>query len=119
VLGVIALAAFLAWVGLHFSQGNRASGEVATSPGNSARLSFSDFTGFLRRLTKSKKDEWLGGVCGGLGEHTHLPSWVWRLLFLLLLFCYGTGVVLYVLLWICLPEQPKEDRSPVTPPGNA
>ena len=36
---------------------------------------------FLRTLTKSKSDVWLGSVCGGLGFHTTLPSWVWRILF--------------------------------------
>ncbi len=63
---------------------------------------------WLQNLTKSDTDKWIGGVCGGLGDHTALPSWVWRLVFLLLLFCYGTGALLYVLLWICLPEPPKE-----------
>ena len=71
----------------------------------------------MRRLTKSTHDAWLGGVCGGLGEHTALPSWVWRLAFLLALFCYGTGGLFYLLLWICLPEQPKDVRSPIILPG--
>jgi len=79
----------------------------------------SEFAGALRRLTKSKTDEWLGGVCGGLGEHTPLPSWVWRLVFLLLLFCYGTGVLLYIALWICLPEPVQEEERPTTPSGTA
>lgn len=25
---------------------------------------------WLRRLTKSAQDKWIGGICGGLGEHT-------------------------------------------------
>jgi phage shock protein PspC (stress-responsive transcriptional regulator) len=48
-----------------------------------------------------------------------LPSWVWRLVFLLLLCCYGTGVLLYVLLWICLPEPLQEGNRPGTPSGIA
>lgn len=60
---------------------------------------------FLRTLTKSKSDAWLGGVCGGLGVHTPLPSWVWRILFLTLFFFAGTGGVAYLVLWICLPEE--------------
>ena len=69
---------------------------------------------FLRTLTKSKSDVWLGGVCGGLGFHTPLPSWVWRILFLVLFFCLGTGGIAYLVLWICLPdEQPgKPDALP-------
>jgi phage shock protein C len=111
-LGLLALAAGLAGIGLHISEGNPAGGEAASSPVSTGWSSFSDVTSGLRRLTRSKKDEWLGGVCGGLGEHTPLPSWVWRLVFLLLLCFYGTGVLLYVLLWICLPEpRPAEETS--------
>jgi phage shock protein C len=107
VLGVIALAAGLVGIGLHVSRGGQAGGEAASSPAAAGSSGFSDFGGALRRLTKSKTDVWLGGVCGGLGEHTPLPSWVWRLVFLILLCCYGTGVLVYVLLWICLPEPLK------------
>ena len=60
---------------------------------------------FLRTLTKSKSDAWLGGVCGGLGVHTPLPSWVWRILFLILFFCMGTGGIACLVLWICLPDE--------------
>ena len=105
-LGLLALAA-----------GNPAGGEAASNPVSTGWSSFSDVASGLRRLTRSKKDEWLGGVCGGLGEHTPLPSWVWRLVFLLLLCCYGTGVPLYVLLWICLPEPLPDGERPGTSSG--
>ena len=69
---------------------------------------FSDMWAILQKLTKSSEDEWIGGVCGGLGAHTPPPSWVWRVLFLVLLFVFGTGLVLYIILWICLPEEEPE-----------
>jgi phage shock protein C len=111
-LGLIALASGLVGVGLHVSGGSQAGGEAGVAPGVPGSSGFADVTGALRRLTKSKMDVWLGGVCGGLGEHTPLPSWVWRLVFLMLLCWYGTGVLLYIALWICLPEPLEEaDRS--------
>jgi phage shock protein PspC (stress-responsive transcriptional regulator) len=117
VLGLIALAAGLVGLGLHISGGARTGDEPASHIGAAGSSDFSDFPNTLRRLTTSKTDEWLGGVCGGLGEHTPLPSWVWRLLFLVLLCYYGTGVLLYVLLWICLPEPRKEAERPSTSSG--
>jgi len=63
---------------------------------------------FLQTLKKSNKDKWIGGVCGGLGEHTAIPSWCWRLLFCLLFLFWGAGFVLYILLWIFLPKPPEE-----------
>jgi phage shock protein PspC (stress-responsive transcriptional regulator) len=62
---------------------------------------------WLQNLTKSDSDKWIGGVCGGLGESSPIPSWAWRLLFMILLICFGTGVLLYILLWIFVPSKPK------------
>ncbi len=59
---------------------------------------------FLRRLSKSQDDKWIGGVCGGLGEHTPLPSWIWRVAFCLLFLIFGTGLLVYILLWIFMPQ---------------
>ena len=57
----------------------------------------------LQRFTRSSTDRWLGGVCGGLGQYTDIPSWAWRLGFCLLLMSFGIGLVPYVLLWIFVP----------------
>jgi len=61
---------------------------------------------WLKTYARSNKDYWLGGVCGGLGEHTPVPSWAWRVGFCMLLFVYGIGLVPYVLLWIFAPTAP-------------
>lgn len=61
---------------------------------------------WLRRVSKSKDDRLIGGVCGGLGKHTAIPSWAWRVIFLLLFFCFGTGLLIYVLLWVFMPKEP-------------
>jgi phage shock protein PspC (stress-responsive transcriptional regulator) len=60
---------------------------------------------WLKSLHRSRRDAWLGGVCGGLAASTDTPSWLWRLVFALLLLCAGTGVVLYLLLWVFLPAE--------------
>jgi phage shock protein C len=59
----------------------------------------------LRRLTRSRTDRVLGGVCGGLGAHTGLPSWAWRILFVASVVCFGFGILIYVLLWLFMPEE--------------
>src|SRR2546425_1973318 len=70
------------------------------------------FVEFIQNLTKSRKDVWIGGVCGGLGEHTPIPSWVWRALFAVMIFGYGVGLAAYIVLWIFVPEAIRE--RPVT-----
>jgi phage shock protein PspC (stress-responsive transcriptional regulator) len=71
----------------------------------------------LHTFTRSSTDYWIGGVCGGLGEHTGVPSWCWRVLFFFLLLGYGIGLLPYLALWICVPTDaarttPYEDRAP-------
>lgn len=58
----------------------------------------------LNRLRRSREDRWLGGVCGGLARFTGLASWAVRLLFALALLCAGTGALIYLLLWIFVPQ---------------
>jgi len=60
---------------------------------------------WLRKLTRSRDDKLLGGVCGGLGKHTPLPSWLWRVIFCLAFLCFGTGILVYILLWIFMPQE--------------
>jgi phage shock protein C len=69
----------------------------------------------LNQLRRSRMDRWVGGVCGGLGEMTGIPSWSWRILFVLAAFLHGLGVIMYVLLWIFVPVQ-VVTPVPVTPP---
>ncbi|HQK99633.1 MAG TPA: PspC domain-containing protein [Smithellaceae bacterium] len=64
---------------------------------------------WLTRFTLSDRDRWIGGVCGGLGEHTPVPSWSWRLLFVLFFIFFGTGLLVYILMWIFVPRNHASD----------
>ena len=55
-------------------------------------------------LKKSVADKKLAGVCGGFGEYTPLPAWMWRVIFLVSLFIGGLGLITYIILWICMPS---------------
>lgn len=70
----------------------------------------------LNELRRSITDRWIGGVCGGLSELTGIPSWSWRILFVLTALLHGIGIIMYVLLWFFVPLQTNA-RQPVTPPG--
>jgi phage shock protein PspC (stress-responsive transcriptional regulator) len=59
----------------------------------------------INALRRSRSDRWLGGVCGGLAKVTGVESWVWRLMFALFTITFGVGAVLYLLLWIFVPEE--------------
>jgi phage shock protein PspC (stress-responsive transcriptional regulator) len=75
---------------------NGVAGAVGTAPA----------MGALNAWHRSRTDRWLSGVCGGIGPVTGVPSWVWRLLFTFLALFAGTGVLVYILMWIFVPEDP-------------
>src|SRR5260370_15250960 len=57
-------------------------------------------------------DRILGGVCAGLAEGLRIdPLWV-RLGFVLLAFLQGVGLLIYIVLWMAMPEQvERQDRT--------
>jgi phage shock protein C len=71
-------------------------------------------SGFLYRLSRSETDRVIGGVCGGLGAHTGLPSWAWRVIFCISVFYFGIGLLFYLLLWIFIPATTA--AAPPAPP---
>jgi len=59
-----------------------------------------------KKLYRSTKDKMLGGVAGGIAEYFDIDSTLIRVLFILVVFFGGTGIIAYIILWIVVPEQP-------------
>lgn len=57
-----------------------------------------------KRMFRDPDHSYIGGVCGGLGAYFGIDPVIFRLIFLALFFGAGTGLVLYIILWIILPE---------------
>ncbi|MCW2522543.1 MAG: putative signal transduction histidine kinase [Frankiales bacterium] len=57
-------------------------------------------------LYRTGRGQLLGGVCGGIAQHIGVSARVMRVVFVLLSFAGGLGVVLYGAYWIVLPEEP-------------
>lgn len=60
-----------------------------------------------KRLIRSRKDAVLGGVCGGLGEYFDADANLVRLLFILFAVLTGFGILVYLALWLLLPEEER------------
>ncbi len=56
---------------------------------------------------RSSRDKKLGGVCAGLAEYFDLDPTIVRIVWLLAIFLGGTGLLLYLILWIALPLAPS------------
>ena len=63
------------------------------------------FVAGFNALRRSVSDRWIGGVCGGIAPTLGLESWVLRLLIAVLTLFGGIGVLVYLLLWIFVPQE--------------
>ncbi len=71
------------------------------------------------RLYRSRKTRVLGGVCGGFAEYFNLDPVLVRIIFVIISLINGLGILLYIILWIVLPEESFEHAygiKPETPP---
>ncbi len=65
------------------------------------------------QLRRSGTDRMAGGVCGGLADYSGIDSLLWRVGFVGLTVAGGSGIIVYLLLWVLMPSQPlPADTSP-------
>jgi len=82
--------------------------EDADSGSNSKSRShsWSDSYGFNpgKRMYRDPDNKIIGGVCSGMSEYLGIdPVWI-RLLFVAVFFGFGTGLLIYIILWIIIPK---------------
>ena len=54
-------------------------------------------------LSRTENNSMLGGVCGGLGRYFSIDPVIVRLAFVLLTLAGGSGVLVYLVLWVLMP----------------
>ena len=66
-----------------------------------------------KKLYRSKKDEKLAGVCGGIAEYLGIDSTLVRLIWALFVLCAGSGVLAYIVCALVIPEKPDDESIDV------
>jgi phage shock protein C len=59
-----------------------------------------------RKLYRSRTNRQLAGVCGGLAQYFNIDATLIRVLFVVLAVLGGSGLVIYLVLWIIVPREP-------------
>lgn len=62
-----------------------------------------------KRLYRSRTDKSIAGVCGGLAAYFGIDPTLVRIIFVILTLMGGPGLLLYVVLWLIMPEAPEPD----------
>ncbi len=60
----------------------------------------------VKKLYRSRCDKIIAGVCGGLGKFFGIDSTWIRLGFILFLILGGSSIVLYLIMWLIVPQEP-------------
>ena len=60
----------------------------------------------VRKLYRSRTNRQVAGVGGGLAEHFNMDATLLRVLFVVLAVLGGSGIVIYVAMWIIVPQEP-------------
>ena len=57
-----------------------------------------------KKLRKSKTEKKICGVCGGIAEYFNIDPTIVRLIWVLLFFAYGAGVLAYLVAALIMTE---------------
>lgn len=60
------------------------------------------------KLYRSRRVRVFGGIAGGLAQYFNLDPILVRVLFVVITILHGFGILLYIILWIVVPEEPFE-----------
>ena len=65
-----------------------------------------------KKLTRSRKERMIAGVCGGLAEYFGWDPTLVRIVYALAtIFTAFAGIIIYLILWIIMPEERYSDGS--------
>src|SRR3712207_9175444 len=64
-----------------------------------------------KKLTRSRKERMIAGVCGGLAEYFGWDVSILRVVYVLAtIFTAFAGTIVYIILWIVMPDERYSDR---------
>lgn len=70
----------------------------------------------MRRLTKSRTDRMIDGVCGGVAAYLSVDPTLVRVAWVLVTLLGGSGILLYIAAMILMPKGPLPEVAPATDP---
>lgn len=67
-----------------------------------------------KKLYRSETDYILAGVAGGLGEYFEVDPALIRVILIVLALAGGSGLLLYLILWLVLPKKSRVKQGSIT-----
>ncbi|GBD90514.1 DNA-binding transcriptional activator PspC [bacterium BMS3Abin04] len=64
------------------------------------------------KLYRARRNKIISGVCAGLGDYLNVDPVIVRIIFIIFAFIHGLGLLVYIIMWIIVPEEPIENLYP-------
>src|SRR3989344_5926675 len=64
-----------------------------------------------KRLFRSRTDRVLGGVAGGIAQYFDIDAVIIRIIFVFITIFGGSGILLYIILWLVIPDEDVSVRT--------
>lgn len=61
----------------------------------------------MKKLYRSRNEKMIAGVCAGLADYFGIDPTIVRVIFIVLVFAGLGGILVYAILWVITPEEPK------------
>jgi phage shock protein C len=65
-----------------------------------------EIVGMEKRLYRSRSNRKLAGVCAGIAEYFGWDPTVVRVAWIVLTLLGGSGILIYLIMWLVMPEAP-------------
>jgi len=69
------------------------------------------FSSQKRKMYRDPQDKIIGGVCSGIAAYLNTDPVLFRILFVLAFVFFGLGFLIYIALWIALPEARNDSQK--------
>ncbi len=64
------------------------------------------------QFVRTRNDKMIAGVCGGIARYFNIDPAIVRLLFVLAVFLGGASPLIYLVLWLVMPQEPATYVAP-------
>ena len=68
-----------------------------------------------KKLMRSRTDQKIAGVCAGFAEYLDLDVTLVRILWIMVGFFVGWGIIGYLIAWVVMPEEPLLQTAGASP----
>ena len=102
VIGLIEIDAVIGIMGQ--PEDYKIDDEKTSYQSNTSTSSSSNYYYPSKRLFRDKENGMLGGVMAGLGHYLGIDALWLRIIMVILFFGFGTGLFVYIVLWVLVPE---------------